>query len=563
MPNSNVFGRAVLSNPLFNRGVAFTLEERARLGLVGRLPPGVLTLQQQADRAYAQLQRHADALSKNVDLEQLHDRNEVLYYKILVDHLTELLPIIYAPTVGNAIKEYSKEYRRPRGVYLSVDRLEDVRLSFELLRKNPDDVDIVVATDGESILGIGDWGVGGMAISSAKLSVYIAAAGIHPSRVIPVMLDVGTDNQELLNHPWYVGNRHSRNRGPDYDELIDRYVAAVTELYPHALLHWEDFGPGNARRILERYRDTTLTFNDDMQGTGAVALAAITNGLAMAGGDLCSQTIVIYGAGTAGIGIADQVRDAMVVQGLSREDATSRFWCLDKNGLLHQGMADLQSFQKPYARPAADLEGLGSGTITLQTVVEKVRPTVLIGTSTQSGAFTKRIVEAMCKNTPRPIILPMSNPTEKLEATPQDLIKWSKGTALVATGLPFKPVPYRGTDYKIAQANNALIFPGLGLGVSVCRATRITDGMFSAAARAIAAAAPDRERGASLLPDVANLRGTSANVAVAVIRQALEDGVATREIDDVAQAVHEAMWVPDYPDVREVYDSVFPNRNGT
>ncbi len=549
MSTVKLYGRALLTSSLCNRGVAFTHEERERFGLVGKLPPGVLTLEQQAERAYAQLQRHPTDLAKNVDLEQLHDRNEILYYRVLTNHLTELLPIIYAPTVGEVIKAYSHEYRRPRGIYLSIDRPQDIRPAFESWDNDNGHVDIVVATDAEALLGIGDWGVGGMAISCAKLSVYTAAGGIHPGRVIPVMIDVGTDNETLIEDPWYVGNRHPRIRGEAYDAFIDEYVHTVTELFPHALLHWEDFGPGNARAIIERYGDRICTFNDDMQGTGAVALAALMNALAVTGKRLQDQRIVIYGAGTAGIGIADQLRDAMVHAGATPEDASRAFWCIDRDGLLLDTMENLRSFQKGYARSASDTAGWDASPHGLAEVIRRVHPTVLIGTSTHAGAFTEEVVREMASHVERPIIFPMSNPTEKLEARPEDLLAWSDGRALIATGLPFAPIEWNGISYAIAQANNALLFPGLGLGVSVVQARLITDGMFSAAAYAIATQVDMSKPGASLLPAVANLRHTSEDVGIAVAEQAVRDGVATREVADIPAAVHGAMWEPKYPDL--------------
>lgn len=544
-----LYGRALLTSPLYNRGVAFTHEERERFGLVGKLPPGVLPLEEQAKRAYTQLQRHPTDLAKNIDLEQLHDRNEILYYKVLTSHLTELLPIIYAPTVGEIIKAYSHEYRRPRGIYLSIDRPQDIRPAFESWDNDSGAVDIVVATDAEALLGIGDWGVGGMAISCAKLSVYTAAGGIHPGRVIPVMIDVGTDNETLLNDPWYVGNRHHRVRGDAYDAFIEEYVHTVTELFPHALLHWEDFGPANARAIIEKYGDRICTFNDDMQGTGAVALAALMNAVAVTVERLKDQRIVIYGAGTAGIGIADQLRDAMVHSGATREEASRAFWCIDREGLLLSSMDNLRSFQRGYARPVEDVADWGAGDYGLAEVVRHVHPTVLIGTSTHTGAFTEQIVREMSSHVDRPIIFPMSNPTEKLEARPEDLLAWSNGRALIATGLPFDPIDYNGISYVIAQANNALLFPGLGLGVSVVQARLITDGMFSAAAYAIATQVSMSHYGAPLLPAVANLRHTSEEVGIAVAEQAVRDGVATREVEDIPAAVRASMWEPQYPDL--------------
>ncbi|MFI7499199.1 NAD-dependent malic enzyme [Streptomyces sp. NPDC049687] len=537
-------GRALLADPLRNKGVGFTQEERERHGLVGMLPPAVLSLELQARRAWEQLRAQPDDVAKNVYLEQLHDRNEVLYFRLLRDHLPELLPIVYDPTVGEAIKRYSHEYRRPRGVYLSIDRPQDVRPAFQALGLGPDDVDLVVATDGEQLLGIGDWGVGGMQISVGKLAVYTAAAGIHPGRAVAVMLDVGTGNQALLNDPLYVGNRHSRVRGEAYDSFVAAFVEAVGELFPHALLHWEDFGPGNGRRILQRYGEKIRTFNDDMQGTGAITLACVMNAAHVTGTPMRDQRIVVFGAGTAGVGIADQLRDAMVRDGLDREEATRRIWCVDRQGLLRQSTEGLRDYQRPYARP--DDEWPGDRPADLPGVVDRARPTVLVGTSTQPGAFTRDVVRSMARHVDRPVVLPLSNPTEKIEAMPADVLRWTEGKALVATGIPVPPVELDGTTYVIGQANNALLYPGLGLGAVVARAERITDGMLQAAAEAVAGLADLSRPGAALLPEVENLRASSAVVAAAVARRAAEEGVARARPDDVIQQIQDTMWQPEY-----------------
>jgi malate dehydrogenase (oxaloacetate-decarboxylating) len=537
-------GRALLTDPLSNKGVAFTQEERERHGLVGMLPPAVLSLELQARRAWEQLRAQPDDLAKNVHLEQLHDRNEVLYFRLLTDHLTELLPIVYDPTVGEAVKRYSHEYRRPRGVYLSVDRPQDIRPAFRALGLGPDDVDLLVATDAEQLLGIGDWGVGGLQLAVGKLAVYTAAAGIHPGRAVPVMLDVGTGNQALLNDPLYVGNRHNRVRGEAYDAFVAAFVEAVGELFPQALLHWEDFGPGNGRRILQRYGEKICTFNDDMQGTGAITLACVMNAARVTGTPMRDQRIVVFGAGTAGVGIADQLRDAMVRDGLDREEATRRIWCVDRQGLLRRSTEGLRDYQRPYARP--DDEWPGDRPADLAGVVERVHPTVLVGTSTRHGAFTEDVVRSMARHVDRPVVLPLSNPTEKIEAMPEDVLRWTGGKALVATGIPVPPVELDGTTYVIGQANNALVYPGLGLGAVVARAERVTDGMLQAAAEAVAGLADLPEPGAPLLPEVENLRTSSAVVAAAVARRAAEEGVARARLDDVIQQIQDAMWQPEY-----------------
>ncbi|MGW0206662.1 NAD-dependent malic enzyme [Streptomyces sp. NPDC003233] len=544
-------GRAVLADPRLNRGTAFTEQERRELGLDGLIPPRVLTLDQQADRAYGQYSAQPTDLAKHVNLAALHDRNEVLFYRLLSNHLSEMLPIVYTPTVGTAIERYSTEYRRPRGIYLSVDAPEDMEQALRASGLGAEDVDLVVATDGEAILGIGDWGVGGIDISVGKLAVYTAAAGIDPARALAVVLDVGTNRKQLLDDPLYLGNRHPRVDTETYDAFIERYVSTAERLFPDALLHFEDFGPANARRILDRYRGEHFVFNDDIQGTGAVNLAAVLSGARASGMPLPEHRVVVFGAGTAGMGIADQLRDAMVAEGLSSQQATARFWAVDRYGLVTRDQEGLRDFQAPYARSADEVADWQRdeevGGYSLEEVVRRVRPTVLIGTSGQGGAFTESIVRQMAEHTERPIVLPMSNPTRLAEAVPSELLDWTDGRALVATGSPFEPVTSGGVTYEIGQANNALIFPGLGLGAVVARATRVTDSMLSAAAHAVAEQVDSTEQGASLLPHTRDLRRTSAAVAVAVARAAAEDGVARERVDDrIEERVREAMWEPVY-----------------
>jgi malate dehydrogenase (oxaloacetate-decarboxylating) len=549
-------GTAVLSSPTINRGTAFTDEQRHQLGLVGLLPTGVTTLDGQLRRVYAQYKAQTTDLRRWVYLANLRDRNEVLFYRLLSEHISEMLPVVYTPTVGLAIQRFSNEFRRPRrAVYLSVDHPEDVEASLVNAGLGPDDVDLLVATDSEGILGIGDQGIGGIEISIGKLALYTAAAGIHPRRVLPVVLDVGTDNLQLLNDDMYLGVRHARVRDQRYDDLIDAYVTAVTKLFPHAMLHWEDFGTSNARRILERYADQVCTFNDDIQGTAAVVLAGAVAAVKASGTRLRDQRVVIHGAGSAGIGIADVMRDQMVREGLSHEEATRRFWALGRSGLLTEGAAKLYDFQVPYARPAAEVAGWaspGSDGIMLADVVARARPTMLIGTSTQRGAFTEAIVREMAQHVTRPIIMPLSNPTSNCEAVPEDLIRWTDGRALIATGSPFDPVPHGDVRYQIGQANNALVFPGLGLGVTVARASRITDRMLAAVADAVASLSDATRPGAPLLPPVDDLRQVSAAVGVAVAVAATEDGVAQKPVTDPIQQVHEAMWRPEYPRIEVI-----------
>ena len=548
-------GNDVLRNPLLNRGTAFTEAERHALDLVGLLPAAVSTMDGQVRRTYEQYGSQPDALSQHDYLASLRDRNEVLFYRLLSEHIEEMLPIVYTPTIGEVIERFSHDYNRPRGVFLSVDDPDGVEESLANYGLGPDDCDLIVATDSEGILGIGDQGVGGIQISIGKLSVYTAAGGIHPRRVIPVVLDVGTDNLGLLNDEMYLGNRHPRVRGERYDDFIDAYVTAATKLFPHALLHWEDFGASNARRILDRYDESCCTFNDDMQGTAAVVLAAAFAAVRVTGERLRDQRVVILGAGTAGIGIADMMRDVMVREGLSREEATRRFWPLDRKGLLTDDRADsLRDFQVPYAHPAADVDGWRGpdGRIGLAEVVAHAQPTILIGTSTQQGAFHEQIVRSMAEHTARPIILPLSNPTSRCEALPEDLVRWTDGRALVATGSPFPPVDHDGQRYAVAQANNALIFPGLGLGVAVVKARRISDGMLAAAADAVAELSDASEPGSALLPPVDDLRSVSAAVGIAVAKAAVADGLAQVELVDPIRQVHEAMWRPEYPRVEAV-----------
>ncbi len=550
-------GRPVLSDPRINKGTAFGDDERRDLGVTGLIPSGHVTLDQQVNRVYAQYLRQSTDLAKNVYLTDVHDRNEVLFYRLLTSHLSEMLPIVYTPTVGQAIEQYSHEYRRPRGVYLSVDHPELIESSLRAAGLEADDVDLVVATDAGAILGIGDWGVGGIHIAVGKLAVYTAAGGINPNRALPVILDVGTDRQSLLDDPLYIGNRHPRVPAADYDRFMDAFADAVTKLFPRALLHWEDIGVSNARRLLERYRHRLLTFNDDIQGTGAVNLAAVLAGIRAAGTELAEHRIVIFGAGTAGIGIADQLSAAMLALGMTREQASARFWAVDRPGLLTTKTPGLSDSQRRYARDhaevaawTADQPGGGSS---LAEVVTRIHPTILIGTSTVAGAFTEPIVREMAAHAKRPIILPMSNPTSLCEAAPADLIRWTRGQALVATGSPFEPVDYAGTRYVIGQANNALIFPGLGLGVIAARAARVTDHMLAAAAHAVAALVDTSAAGSELLPRVESLRETSVAVAMAVAMAAAEEGVSASDPGEhLEDRIRALMWEPVYRPVRPV-----------
>ncbi|MFB5678911.1 NAD-dependent malic enzyme [Paenibacillus terreus] len=546
-------GKDVLANPLLNKGVAFSHEERRELGLEGILPPTVLTLDEQADRAYKQFLAQPTMLRRNASLNDLYNRNVVLYYRLLTDHLSEMLPVVYTPTVGQAIQEYSHEYHRPGGVYLSIDNPQGIEEAFRNTGLSAEDVDLIVVTDSESILGIGDWGVGGINIAIGKLAVYTAAAGIHPGRVLPVVLDVGTNNERLLADPLYIGNRHHRVRGERYDQFIDTFVQKACELYPDALLHWEDLGNVNARSIIEKYGNQILTFNDDIQGTGAVTLAAVMSALKITRVPLSEQRIVVFGPGAAGIGNADQIRDAMMRSGLSEQEALSRFWAYDYRGLLTDETENVLAFQKPYVRKNSEIrewKSSSDGTITLLEVIRQVKPTILIGTSGSAGAFSEEVVREMAKHVERPIIMPMSNPTALAEAIPEDLIRWTDGKALIATGSPFEPVAYNGTTYEIGQSNNAFVFPGLGLGAIVVKASVITGGMFTAAAEAVARMVDLSKPGAALLPNISQLREVSLAVAEAVAQAAISDNVARTHPDSIREAIEGLIWEPAYRRVK-------------
>lgn len=550
-------GRDVLANATTNRGTAFTPEQRAALGLAGLIPTGVSTLEKQTRRSYAQFRRATTPLAKNLHLAQVRDRNEVLFYHLLTSHLEEMLPIVYTPTIGEAIERFSHEFNRPRGVFLTIDDPDGIEEGLRNYGLGPDEVDLVIVTDSEGILGIGDQGVGGVQIAVGKASVYTAAAGIHPRRIIPVVLDVGTDNLGLLNSELYIGAPHARVRGRRYDDFLDRFVTTTARLFPHAMIHWEDFGPANAHRLLNRYRHEYCTFNDDIQGTAAVVLAAILAAVDVTGMDLDEHRIVVFGAGSAGTGIANLVRDTMIRNRhvASVDEAHQRFWSIGIDGLYLDDQPGLLPFQRPWARPRADVATwtvADPNRITLADVVRHVRPTMLLGTSTKGGAFTEEIVTEMARHTPRPIIFPLSNPTARAEATPADLLRWTDGKALIATGSPFGPVDHGGVRHRIAQSNNALIFPGLGLGVTVSGARRVTEGMIAAAAQALAGLVNAYRPGAPLLPLMNDLRMVSATVALAVAREAVAESVATRPLDDPIQQVYSRMWRPVYPRIEAI-----------
>lgn len=567
-------GYGVLRDPALNKGSAYSVQERQDLGLVGLLPPTEPTdLAQQVEAAYLHYCHHGSDLDKHVYMWKLHDNNVTLFYALIQKHLLEMLPVVYDPTVGEAIEHYSELYTRPRGLFLSITDAAGVEAALVASGASADDIDLIVATDAEEILGIGDWGAGGVDISIGKLAVYTAAAGVDPHRVLPVVLDVGTDNETLLNDPLYIGARHGRVRGQEYDDFVDAYVQAARKLYPKALLHWEDFGSTNCRRILDRYRDDFATFNDDMQGTGAIAMSGLFNALKVADTRWKDQRVVVLGGGTAGCGIADQIRDQMVRDGLTVAQAVAAIYVIDLPGLLTDDMADgLLDYQRTYAKLATQVqqwqrtapvvdptdasrwpamaqlqrERHDAGIIDLAAVVAQVKPTILIGTSTTPGRFTEQIIKDMASNVAHPIIFPLSNPTPLAEATPTQLLTWTDGRALVATGSPFDDVELGGVSYRIGQANNAALYPGLGLGAIVARATKISDEMLLAAALAVAGQADLTSPGAALLPSNANLRATSSVVAVDVIKAAQIQGLAGVPIDNPVEAVRKAQWWPQY-----------------
>lgn len=542
-------GYLVLDNPLLNKGSAFSPEERREFGLLGLLPPHTSTMAEQLARVYENYRRKETDVERYVFLVSLQDRNETLFYRLLQEHTAEMMPIIYTPTVGAGCQSYSHLFRRPRGLYISYpERGEMDAILANAPTKEPA---VIVVTDGERILGLGDLGVGGMGIPVGKLSLYTLCAGIHPSKTLPMLLDVGTDNRDLLDDPLYLGWRHERVRGAEYDEFVEAFVKAVARKFPKVILQWEDFAKDNAARLLERYRERLCTFNDDIQGTGAVTLAGLLAATKAAGTRLGEQRIVLLGAGSAAHGISDQIVAAMEDEGLTPREARSKLWLLDSRGLIHTGRSGLDSFKERYAQPCASLAGWQSerpGAPTLLEVVREVRPTVLIGTSAQPGSFTEEVVREMARHTERPVIFPLSNPTSKSEATPRDLVEWTEGRALVATGSPFPEVEYGGRRIRVGQCNNSFIFPGVGLGVLASGAQRVTDALFVAAARALAELSPALcEEGAPLYPRLENVREVSRLVALAVGREAQRSGlVPLMETGGLESRVDELMWTPHY-----------------
>jgi malate dehydrogenase (oxaloacetate-decarboxylating) len=546
-------GMDLLNRQGLNKGTAFTERERTEFGLHGLLPPQIETLSEQVVRAYEAYKRKENNLERHIYLRAVQDTKEVLFYRLLLDHIEEMTPIVYTPTVALACEQFSHIYRRPRGLFISYALRDSIS---QLLRNRPNkDVDVIVVTDGERILGIGDQGAGGLGIPIGKLSLYTLIGGIRPERTLPIVLDVGTNNTERLNDPEYLGWRHERINGQAYFDFIEQFVQAVKQELPGTCLQWEDFATAHARPILNRYRDQLLTFNDDIQGTSAVALGAILGAVKVAGKSLKEQEIVMLGAGSAGIGVADGLREEMKGEGLSEEEAHSRFWIIDKDGLLHSGRKDLTLEQSVYAQAESRVAGwprTGNGRIGLGDVISKIDATILIGLSTVGGAFSEQVVREMARKVERPIIFPLSNPTSSSEAKAEDLVRWTDGRVLAASGSPFAPVSYDGRKIPIAQCNNIYIFPAMGLGVVASRASRVTEPMMLAAARTLGGNSPAlKDASASLLPPLTELRGVAAEIAVAVGIEAQKGGVAPKiSEDELRQRVLETQWTPAYTELK-------------
>ena len=552
---TSLSGQLLLDNPLLNKGSAFPQGERREFGLLGLLPLHSSTEAEQLARTYENYQRKESDLERYVFLAALQDRNETLFYRLLQEHISEMMPIIYTPTVGEGCRQYSHVFRRPRGLYISYPYRAEIP---SLLENAPsDNVEVIVVTDGERILGLGDLGVGGMGIPIGKLSLYTLCAGIHPATTLPILLDVGTDNRQLLDDPLYLGWRHDRVRGQQYDEFIEAFVVAIQKKFPHVLLQWEDFSKQNAGRLLERYRDRLCTFNDDIQGTGAVTVAGLCAAMNLTQAKLSEQRIVILGAGSSAIGICDQIVAAMIRAGASETDAKQVLWLVDSKGLVHEGRSNLETSKQKYAQSIermADWVVTDPMTFTLADVVKNVHPTILIGTSAQAGAFSEDIVREMAQHVSRPVIFPLSNPTSKSEATPIDLLKWTEGRALIATGSPFLPTSYAGRVIPIGQCNNAFIFPGVGLGVIASGANRVTDAMFVVAAQVLSDFSPAlNELDGALYPSLEIVREISHKVALAVGLEAIRTGsTQMTSVAELERRVTDKMWQPHYGPLRRV-----------
>lgn len=535
-------GKTLLNIPKLNKGDAFTRQERCELDLEGTLPYQVETLEQQVARCYLQFQRIGSHLDRNIYLNSLHDINEILFFKLISEHLAEMMPIIYTPTIGQAVETFSFENRKHRGLFISYPEIDQIDKILD--NRNNRHVDLIVVTDGEGVLGIGDQGVGGIHICVGKLNLYTLCGGIDPNRVLPIQLDVGTNNPRLLNDPLYLGWRHERIAGAPYDEFIAKFIAAIKRKFPRVFLHWEDLGRDNGRRVLLRYRDELCTFNDDIQGTGAVTVAAILAAIKVTRTKLSDQRIVIFGAGSAGVGIADQLFAALCYEGLDARAAVDKIFLIDRPGLLKSNTPDLVDFQKPYAKDANRYHDVN----TLLDVIQRVQPTLLIGCAAVAGAFTQTVVESMARSVKHPIIFPLSNPTERVEATPEQLVSWTEGRALIATGTPFAPVNFRGKTITIAQCNNAFVYPGIGLGVLLSQASRLTESMITVACRALSEQSPAlKDPNDTLLPRVENILAVSRHIALAVAEQARAEGVATvGTAVDFSAALARQLWVPTY-----------------
>ncbi len=543
----------ILDNPLYNKGTAFTKEERDSLSLHGLLPFHVSTLQEQVQRRYENFKERKDDLSKYIFLSSLQNRNEILFYRLVYEHVAEMLPLIYTPTVGDVSLQYSALYRQHRGIYLSYPLQDKIG---EIIANLPQrQIEVIVITDGERILGLGDVGIGGMAIPLGKLALYTLFGGIHPAKVLPVMLDVGTNNQDLLNDPLYIGWKHPRITGKEYFEFIDEFVQRIKKRFPNVLLQWEDFAKPNARPLLEKYQDQISSFNDDIQGTAAVALAAIIGAVKLAKGKLRDQKIAMFGGGSAGLGIATLIQHAMQLEGCSEKQALENFYIIDVDGLIHNQLQRMDPDQKRFARDFSTLKNWqrsGGDKVTLLDVVKNAKPTILIGVSAQPNAFTEEVIRTMAEHTGRPIIFPLSNPTSRCEATPDNLIRWTDGRAIIATGSPFAPIEYKGKTYHIAQCNNVYIFPGVGLGVVACQSPKVTENMFIKAADVLSDNAPMlKDPMASIFPNVEKLREVSRKIAIAVVQVAEEEGlVAKSSLKEIERKVDEHMWYPEYPTYR-------------
>ncbi len=537
-------GKAILNNPFLNKGTAFSLAERADLEIEGLLPSAVQTLAQQIEVTYAQLSQLEGRYAKNKFLMNLYNTNRILYYALVGEHVKELLPVIYTPTIADSVREFSTDFVRPNdAVYLDVNHPETIEAVLKNASHDLEQVDLLVITDGEGVLGIGDWGVQGVMISVGKLAVYTVAAGMDPRRVLPIVIDNGTNRKELLEDPNYLGNRQERKTGQEYWDYIDQFVTTAKTLFPKVLFHWEDFGRGNASVILEKYRNEVTTFNDDIQGTGVMMSAALNSVAEVTKKPVQDHTFVIFGAGTAGIGVTEQIKLEMTLNGLSEEEANKRFYLVDRFGLVTKDQENLTEGQQRFARDKSEFEGSVS---TLAEVIKAVKPSVLIGTSGQAGSFTKEIIEDMASFNERPAILPISNPTDLQEATAKDILTFTNGRGLVVTGSPSEPVTIGDVTYHIGQANNALLYPGLGLGIVISKASTVTDSMLSAAAHGIANFQDLSQPGMALLPPLDAVRPASKAVAMAVVNAAIKDGVATQEIQDVEQAVDSAVWKATY-----------------